>query len=113
MLFGSERPANAVERGAGEPIAAAFYGGTLGMLGILVIVMWRDAARGHRLLASDLGSDEARRIGRRLLVEPAVHAVATLVALVLPLLALVFFLLLDDFLLWPRESGRRDPRART
>lgn len=105
--------AKAFSRGVDEPIAASFYGGTLTVLGILVNVMWRYAARGHRLLDADLAPEEARRIGRRYLVGPVVYALATLVALVLPLLAMVFYLLLNVFYLWPREGANREVPERS
>lgn len=98
--------ARAFSRGADEAVAAAFYGGTLTVLGVLINVMWRYAAQGHRLLDADLSVDEARRFGRRFLVGPLGYAVATLLALAFPAAALVVFLLLDVFYLWPRRAAR-------
>lgn len=89
--------------GADEALAAAFYGGTLTVLGVLVNVMWRYAAHRHRLLDSALSQDEARRMARRFVVGPLGYAVATLVALAFPPGALVVFLLLVVFYLWPRK----------
>jgi uncharacterized membrane protein len=104
--------AKAFSRGTDEAIAAAFYGGTLTVLGILVNAKWRYAARGRRLLDADLTSDETGRIGRRLLVGPIVYAVATLVALAVPWLALVFYLFVNIFYLWPWKGAHREVPAR-
>lgn len=94
--------AEAFHRGLGEPVATAFYGGTLTVIGISVTAMWRYAARGQRLLGAHLTAEEAQQIGRRFLIGPLVYAVATVVALVVPWLALALYLLLNVFYLWPR-----------
>ena len=99
--------AEAFSRGTGEPVAAAFYGGTLTVLGVLVNAMWRYAAHEHRLLDPHLTAAAARRIGRGFLVGPIVYAISTVVALVVPWLALALFLLLNVFYLWPRREAER------
>lgn len=96
--------AEAFHRKMGEPIATAFYGGTLTVIGILVTTMWFYAARGHRLLNDKLTPQDAQQIGQRFLVGPLVYAVATVVALVAPWLALLFYLGLNIFYLWPRRT---------
>jgi uncharacterized membrane protein len=96
--------AEAFHRGTDEPIAAAFYGGILTVIGIFVTSMWRYAARGHRLLDPHLTAKKARQIGRQFLVGPIVYAIATVVALVAPWLALLIFVLLNVFYLWPRRG---------
>ncbi|MDQ2943183.1 MAG: TMEM175 family protein [Candidatus Dormibacteraeota bacterium] len=103
--------AEAFHRGTNEPVAAALYGGTLTVLGIFVCVMWWYAARGLRLLGNHLTAAEARQIGRRFLVGPLVYAVATVVALVLPWLALLLYLLLNVFYLWPRRGHESAPAS--
>lgn len=95
--------ARAFSHGSGQPVAAAFYGGVLTVLGVLVNVMWRYAAHGHRLLDGETTPEKARRIGRHFLVGPTGYAVATLVALIFPSAALIVFLLLNVFYLWPRK----------
>jgi len=97
--------ARAFSHGSDEAVAAAFYGGVLMVLGVLVNVMWRYAAHGHRLLDDEITADKARRIGRHFLIGPIGYAVATLVALAFPPAALVVFLLLNVFYLWPRKRG--------
>lgn len=101
--------AEAFHRGTDEPVAAAFYGGILTIIGIFVTAMWGYAARGHRLLGTHLTAKEARHISRRFLVGPIVYAIATLIALVVPWLALLFYLLLNVFYLWPRRSHESAP----
>lgn len=101
--------AEAFHRGTDEPVAAAFYGGILTVVGIFVNVMWRYAARGHRLLGTHLTVKEARQIGRRFLIGPIVYAIATAIALVVPWLALLLYLLLNVFYLWPRRGHESAP----
>jgi uncharacterized membrane protein len=93
--------AQAFLHGTDEPIAAAFYGGTLAVLGILVDAMWFYAARGNRLLDPHVPSSEVRQVGRRYLVGPLVYAVAAVVALALPWAALLAYLFVNVFYLWP------------
>lgn len=101
--------AEAFHRGTDEPIAAAFYGGILTVIGIFVTAMWRYAARGYRLLGTHLTAKEVRRIGRRFLIGPVVYALATAIALVVPWLALLLYLLLNVFYLWPRRGHESVP----
>jgi uncharacterized membrane protein len=96
--------AEAFYRGTDEPIATAFYGGILTVIGIFVTAMWQYAARGHRLLDTHLTAKKARQIGRRFFLGPVVYAIATLIALVLPWLALLLYLFLNVFYLWPRRG---------
>lgn len=101
--------AEAFHRGTDEPVAAAFYGGILTAIGIFVNAMWRYAAIGHRLLDPHLTAKKARQIGRRFLIGPSVYAIATVVALVAPWLALLIFVLLNVFYLWPRLGRESAP----
>lgn len=101
--------AEAFHRGTDEPVAAAFYGGILTVIGIFVNAMWWYAARGHRLLGTHLTAKEARQIGRRFLVGPTVYAIATVIALVFPWLAVLLFILLNLFYLWPRWGHKTAP----
>lgn len=94
--------ANALHNRAGEAIATAFYGGTLTVIGLLVISIWYYAAYEHRLLTENISRDEARRFGRRLLVGPISYAIATIIALILPWLALTIYVAINVFFLWPR-----------
>jgi len=94
--------AEAFHRGTDEPIAAAFYGGILTVIGIFVNAMWRYAARGNRLISTHLTATKIRKINRHFLIGPSVYAIATAIALVFPWLALLIFVLLNLFYLWPR-----------
>lgn len=97
--------AEALSHGADEATATAFYGGSLAVLGVFVYTIWRYAASGHRLLGPELSAAAARGIGRRYLVGPLVYAVAALVALFAPWLALLTYILLNVFYLWPRGGA--------
>jgi uncharacterized membrane protein len=103
--------AQAFHHGTGEPVAAAFYGGILTVIGLFVIGMWGYAARGHRLLGDHLTPQEAKQIGRRFLIGPSIYAVATVVALFVPWLALGIYLCLNLFYLWPRRGHESIPAS--
>ncbi|MDZ8055484.1 MAG: TMEM175 family protein [Aulosira sp. ZfuVER01] len=94
--------AEAFHRGTDEPIAAAFYGGILTVIGIFVNVMWQYAARGGQLLSAHTTATKIRKLNRQFLVGPTVYAIATVVALVMPWLSVLIFVLLNLFYLWPR-----------
>ena len=89
--------------GSGQAVAAAFYGGVLTVLGVLINIMWRYAAHGHRLLDVDITPEKVRRISRYFLIGPTGYVIATLAALVYPPAALGVFLVLNVFYLWPRR----------
>lgn len=93
--------ARTLHDGANAPLATAFYGATLTVIGVLVTVMWHYAAREHRLLGQAISRDEAKRHSRRYLVGPVFYAVATIVALKVYWLALALFVALNVFFLWP------------
>ena len=101
--------AEAFHRGTDESVAAAFYGGILTVIGIFVNAMWRYAAHGGRLLSIHLTATKIRKINRQFLVGPTVYAIATVVALVLPWLAVLLFILLNVFYLWPRWGHKTVP----
>jgi uncharacterized membrane protein len=96
--------AEAFHSGMNEPIAAAFYGGTLTAIGILTTAMWYYAAHKHRLLGEAMTQVEAQRVGRRLLVGPTCYAIATMAALAAPWVAVLFYIGLNLFFLWPRQD---------
>jgi uncharacterized membrane protein len=95
--------ADALHNRADEAVATAFYGGTLAVIGVFVTAMWYYAAHEHRLLSETISQDDARRFGRRLLVGPVSYAIASLVALIVPWLALTFYVALNVFFLWPSQ----------
>jgi uncharacterized membrane protein len=101
--------AEAFHRGTDEPVAAAFYGGILTVIGIFVNAMWRYAAHGYRLIDTHLTAKKVRKIRRQFLVGPIVYAIATVVALVVPWLAVLLFILLNLFYLWPRWGHKSAP----
>ncbi|MEH2143471.1 TMEM175 family protein [Nostoc sp.] len=96
--------AEAFHRGTDERVAAAFYGGIHTVIGIFVTSMWRYAACGHRLLGTHLTAKKARQIERQFLIGPIAYAITAVVALVVPWLALLLFILLNVFYIWPRRS---------
>jgi uncharacterized membrane protein len=94
--------AEALHRGHDQNIAAAFYGGTLTVGGLFVNLTWHHAVRSG--LVSDTVSDvDVRRVSRHYLVGPSVYALASLIGVYVPALALVAFASLNVFYLWPRR----------
>ena len=90
---------------ANEPIATSIYGAILTAIGVLVTTMWYYAAHEHRLLSETLSREDANRNGRKFLVGPVCYAIATLVAVVAPWVALSFYVALNLFFLWPRRHA--------
>ncbi|WGV24157.1 TMEM175 family protein [Halotia branconii] len=101
--------AEAFHRGTDEPIAAAFYSSILTVIGIFVNAMWRYAAHEYRLIDPHLAAKKVRKLRRQFLFGPIAYAIATVVALVLPWLAVLLFILLNLFYLWPRWGYRSTP----
>ncbi len=56
--------AEAFHRGTDEPIAAAFHGGILTVIGIFVNAMWWYAAHGYRPIDTHLTAKKVRQIER-------------------------------------------------
>jgi uncharacterized membrane protein len=106
--------AEAFLRGTDEGIAVTLYSGTLAVGALFVNAVWQYAARGH-LLGAHLTMGEARQIGRRYLVGLLLYAVSIVVGLVLPWLALLLYVFLTAFYLWPHGidevtlAGTADP----
>jgi uncharacterized membrane protein len=96
--------ARAFLNAADEPIATAFYGGTLAVLGAVICVTWAYASRDHYLLDDEITPEKARRLMRRYLIGPAFYGLATVVGLIVPWLAIVIFASLDVFFLLPQPS---------
>lgn len=66
--------------------------------------MWYYGSHEHRLLGENISRDEVRLNGRRFLVGPVVYGVASLVALMVPWVALGFYIALNVFFLWPHRK---------
>jgi uncharacterized membrane protein len=98
--------AEAFHKGEGQNVAAGFYGATLTFAGIFVNLTWHHAVR-HGLLVPELTGEDVRNVSRKYLVGPFAYALAALVGLFLPALALFFYGLLIIFYLWPRSRGAR------
>lgn len=95
--------AQALHDGENVSLVTAFYGGTLVVIGVLVNIKWRYAAYKHRLLSDHTSAHEARRYGHRLLVGPISYSIATVIALIAPWLALVLYVGINVFFLWPSD----------
>lgn len=79
------------------------------MIGIFVNAIWQYAAHGYRLIDPHLATKKVRKINQQFLVGPIVYAIATLVALIAPWLAVLLFILLNLFYLWPRWGHKTAP----
>jgi uncharacterized membrane protein len=100
--------AQAFSTNVDESIATAFYGGTLAALGLFVYLTWAYAARRHQLLDDRISLEKARRLQRRYLIGPTFYVLAVLVGFVLPWAAVLIFIALDAYFLWPQQ---RTPQA--
>ena len=93
--------AETIAAGSGMPIAAAFYGLTLTVVGIFVNAMWWYAVRAD-LLKREIGEAKVRLLTRRFALGPIAYAIAAAIGLFLPWVALAIFVGLNLFYLWPR-----------
>jgi len=87
-----------------ESMAAAFYGGTLTLIGIFVIAIWSYASRHRELLNETISPQQAKVIGRRYLIGTATYALATILAYVDPWISIALFIALIVYFLWPRKQ---------
>ena len=88
-----------------QHIAAAFYGGILTLIGLLVTAMWYYASRNRHRLVSSITKEQARRVGQRYLVGPGGYAVATILAILSHWAAIALFVFLNAYFLWPRRTS--------
>lgn len=86
---------------ASRATATVVYGLTMTSIAVMFNVVWRYAARGHRLLASNVDPVALRRIGRSYLSGPASYLGATLLALVNAWVSLGIFAALALYWLIP------------
>jgi uncharacterized membrane protein len=100
----------ALHEGTNQPLATAFYGATLAVIGVLVTLMWAYAAHGHRLLSARISSVEAKRKTRTLMVGPVFYALGSALALFAPSLAWACFLALKPST--SRHQGQATRRCR-
>jgi uncharacterized membrane protein len=103
--------AQALHDGASKPLATSFYGSTLTVIGVLVTLTWRYAAHEHRLLSDNITREEAKRKSRRFLVGPMYYGIATVIALIVPWLALTIYVALNVFFLWPHRKNTANTNA--
>lgn len=93
----------AFHKGSDQDIAAAFYSGTLTIIGVLVNAIWRYAASNKRLLNEAISAEQAKAIGRRFLMGPAGYGLATILAFVNPWLSIALFIGMNVYFLWPHR----------
>jgi uncharacterized membrane protein len=69
------------EGGDGERVAALVYAGTMTMMGLAFVLLWRHASRDRRLLGGDLSDAEIARRTRRFAIGAPIYALSVAVAL--------------------------------
>jgi len=95
-----------------QRFAVVFYAGTLAMTGLAQLLLWRYAARDHRLLDPDFDPALARYIGLRSMVPPLAAVLVIILAFIIPpYLATLGFPLIFMFHGWIRR--RYDPTRAT
>lgn len=88
---------------SGRELGAAFYAGTLTVIGILVTAMWWYASSHRELLNDAISPEQASAIGKRFLVGPICYGLATILAFVNPWLSMAIFMALNVYFLWPHR----------
>jgi uncharacterized membrane protein len=99
--------AQAFSKTSGQAIAAAFYGSTLAVIGIIVATMWWYASSHRALLTPTISPEQAIAIGKRFMIGPIGYGVAVIVAFVSPWISIALFIGLNVFFLWPRHRSVR------
>jgi uncharacterized membrane protein len=88
---------------AGQHVAAAFYAGTLTVIGVCVTAIWWYAASHRELLNDAISSEQVKSMGKRFLIGPTGYGLATILAFVNPWLSIALFIALNVYFLWPRR----------
>ena len=93
-----------------QRLAVVFYAGTLLMMGLSHLLLWRHASRDNRLLDPDFDPLEHRRIWSRSAVPPIVALAVIVLAFIVPKPGMAAF---GFALIWPlqRILAPRAPRA--
>jgi uncharacterized membrane protein len=95
--------AKSLTGGRNEHTATFFYGIPFAIFGFVTVGSWAYARRA-RLLSPAISDTQARRSELRLLVGPAVYAIAAVVGLVAPVASLVLYAFLVAFFWYPARS---------
>jgi uncharacterized membrane protein len=87
-------------------VATLVYGGNMVAIAIMFNVVWRYAARGHRLLVPEADAVAVENINRSYFMGPVSYAVATLLAFVDAWISLFLFAALAGYYLLPVTGPR-------
>jgi uncharacterized membrane protein len=93
-------------------VATVVYGGTMVAIAIMFNVVWRYAARRHRLLVAEADATAIENINRSYAMGPVSYAIATLLAFADAWISLFLFAALAGYYLLP-VSGPRLERLTT
>ncbi|HEX9268608.1 MAG TPA: TMEM175 family protein [Candidatus Limnocylindria bacterium] len=74
-------------------LATAFYGASMLLPALLSNALWLYISRGRRLLTPTLGDAQVAALTRSYLLGPVLYAISVVVALFVPVIALVFYVL--------------------
>ncbi|WP_144662409.1 TMEM175 family protein [Paenarthrobacter nicotinovorans] len=99
--------ASAFRSGNGQRTAVVLYGGTLVVGGLLFNWIWAHARRDHHLLDSNISAVQARSMGQRFMLGPALYLVGTLLGAIQPIVGTGVFALLILFYWLPITAGSR------
>lgn len=102
---------------ASRATATVVYGLTMTSIAVMFNVVWRYAARGHRLLFPNVDPAAIRKVSRSYLSGPITYLAATLVAFINPWVSLAIFAALALYWLIPGTGPTvgmlRDPETGT
>jgi len=90
--------------------AEVVYGLNLAVIGLCLFLMWHYATRSHRLVDTDLSSDVIRSFGHRILILPAICALAIAFSFWHRRISVALYILM---VLWHIFPGRVDRHIRT
>jgi uncharacterized membrane protein len=91
----------------GRSVAAVAYGVNMVAIAVMFNAVWRYAARGRRLLAEDADPEAVEQINRSYFLGPLAYGLATILALVTPVISLVMFAALAIFYMLPLPGQGR------
>ena len=94
-----------------EKVAATIYGGTLLAVTLLLSVLWGQAVR-HQLVHPTAGDEEITLLSRRLRPSLALYLVLIVVGWFIPLVAVIGYLVVAFFLIFPLHLRRRTKSER-
>jgi uncharacterized membrane protein len=113
LPFPTRLVADSIENEDAERAAVVFYGTSLLAISVLIAALWATAARDRRLLKEEVDQVEIDTILVETTPSIGFYVVATIVAIVLPYVAAVGYLLIAVFLVLHVRADETGPAGST